>query len=127
MARDAGAGDMRGGLWGRLKRLEKASEREMVVFRLRDGTTARFYEDEVWPGCFLHEMDRGRRHADGEDPGPAHPFVEALREAAPGEVERLVPTEGTMITLLLGEDAILRGERERPGAPVRETSPGVYE
>jgi len=118
---------MRGGLWGRLKKLEKASEREMVVFRLRDGTTARFYEDEVWPECFLHEMDRGRRHADGEDPGPAHPFVEALREAAPGEVERLVPTEGTMITLLLGEDAILRGERERPGAPVRETSPGVYE
>ena len=63
----------------------------------------------------------------GEDPDPAHPFVEALRDAAPGEVERLVPTQGTMLLTFLGEDAIMRGEMERPGPSVRETSPGVYE
>ena len=115
------------GLRDRLRRLQKAAEREMITFELKDGTTARFYEEEVWPECLVHEFDRGGRHFEGEDPGPAHPFVEALRNAAPGEVERLVPTQGTIILLFLGEDEIMRGERERPGPPVRETSPGVYE
>jgi hypothetical protein len=115
------------GLRGRLKKLQKAAERDTIYVRLRGGTTARFYEDEIWPESFLHEMERGNRHFAGEDPGPAHPFVEALRNAAPGEVERLVPTEGTMILHFLGEDATMRGEMERPGPPVRETSPGVYE
>jgi hypothetical protein len=99
----------------------------MITFRLTDGTTARFYEDEVWPECFLHEHERGGRHFEGGDPGPAHPFVEALRNATPGEPERLAKTQGTIILLFLGEDEIIRGERERPGPPVRETSPGVYE
>jgi hypothetical protein len=115
------------GLRDRLRRLEKDAEQEVITFRLKDGTTARFREDEVFPECFLHESDRGRRHYFGEDPGPAHPFVEALRDAAPGEVERLVPTQGTVLELWLGEDEIVRGIRERPGPPVRETSPGVYE
>lgn len=115
------------GLRDRLGRLERDAEREMITFRLRDGTTARFYEDEVWPECFLHESERGRRHYFGEDPGPAHPFVEALRKAASGGVERLVPTQGTIITLFLGEDEIIRGERERPAPPTRKTSPGIYE
>ena len=115
------------GLRGRIRKLQKAAEREMIAFELRDGTTARFYQDEVWPGCFMHEMRRGGRHYDGEDPGPAHPFVVALRDAAPGEVERLVPTQGTIIAEFLGEDEIIRGVRERPGPPVVETTPGVYE
>jgi hypothetical protein len=110
----------------RLKKLQRAAEREMFTFRLRDGTTACFNSTEVWE-CFLHELERGNRHSDGDDPGPAHPFVEALRNAAEGEVERLVPTQGTIILLLLGEDEIIRGERQRQGPPVRETSPGVYE
>jgi hypothetical protein len=70
----------------------------------------------VWPGCFLHEYERGGRHFDGKDPGPAHPFVEALRGAVPGEVERLVPTQGTVIQLFLGEDELVRGLRERTAA-----------
>ncbi len=107
------------GLRDRLRRLQKATEREMVVFELRDGTTARFYEDELGAELFLHETARWRRSYFGEDPGPAHPFVEALRNAAPGEVERLVPTQGTMILQFLGEDEIMRGERERPGPAVR--------
>ena len=111
----------------RLRRLEKGAEREMVTFRLKDGTTARFYNDEVFPECFLHECDRLRRHHFGEDPGAAHPFVEALRNAAEGEGERLVPMQGTMIEHWLGEDEIIRGERARPGTPVRATSLGVYE
>lgn len=115
------------GLWGRLRRLEKDAEQEAITIRLKDGTTARFYEEEVWPGCFLHEYERGKRHYFGEAPGAAHPFVEALRNAADGELERLVPTQGTVIAMLLGEDEIIRGERERPGPPVKATSPGCYE
>jgi len=113
------------GLRDRLRRLQKATDREMATFRLRDDTTARFYEDEVFPKCFLHETARWKRHYHGEDPGPAHPFVEALRNAAPGEVERLVPTQGTMITLFLGEDEIMRGKRERPGPPVKWNEAGT--
>jgi hypothetical protein len=114
-------------LRGRLRKLERATARDVITFELEDGSTARFQEDEVWPGCFMHEYERGRRHFEGEDPGPAHPFVEALRNAKPGEVERLVPTQGTVLTLWLGEDEIIRGERERTGPPVTETAPGVYE
>jgi hypothetical protein len=106
------------GLRDRLKRLQRATKGDTIAVRLRDGTTARFYADEVFPGAFVHEMDRGKRDLDGGEPGPAHPFVEALRDAAPGEVERLVPTHGTIVTLMLGEDEIMRGERERPGPPV---------
>jgi hypothetical protein len=42
-------------------------------------------------------------------------------------VERQVPLEGTMVQDRLGEDEIIRGETEKLGPPVRETSPGVYE
>lgn len=115
------------GLRSWLKRLERRSQVEMIVVPQRDGTVRRFYEHEVWPACFLHEMERSKRHLSGEDPGPAHPFVEALRGAAPGVVEGLVPEQGTMILHFWGEDAIIRGEAQRPGPPVRETSPGVYE
>ncbi len=115
------------GLRSRLRRLQKATRRYTIAVQLEDGTEARFYADELFPECFLHEAARGRRHYFGEDPGPAHPFVEALRNAADGEVERLVRDQGTIISLWVGEDQIIRGERERPGPPVTETSPGVYE
>jgi hypothetical protein len=115
------------GLRGWLKRLERQSETEMIVVPQRDGTVRRFYHHEVWPECFLHEYDRGQRDFLGEDPGPAHPFVEALRGAQEGVVEALVPEQGTMILHFLREDAIIRGEAERPGPPVREVRPGHYE
>lgn len=28
----------------------------------KDGTTSKFREDEVFPGCFAHELERSRRH-----------------------------------------------------------------
>jgi hypothetical protein len=114
------------GLRGRLERLEREAEGETIRIRQRDGTVKTFHDGD-WNECFLHEYDRGRRHFEGEEPGPAHPFLEALRNAADGEVERLVPTQGTIILMWLGEDEIIRGECERPGPPVRETLPGVYE
>jgi hypothetical protein len=112
------------GLRGRLRKMQKATERNMVTIELRDGTTARFYDDEMME-CFVHEMERGRRHYFGEDPGDAHPVIEALRNAREGELERLVPTEGTFLAMLVGEDEIIRGERERPGPPVTWNEEGT--
>jgi len=112
-----------GGLRGRLRKLKRETAQDLITFELENGTTAAFPENEVWPSCFIHEYERGRRHFEGEEPGLAHPFVVALRNAAPGEVERLVPEQGTIITLWIGEDAIIRGVRERPGPPVTENAP----
>jgi hypothetical protein len=102
---------------GRLRRLELATTRDVIAFGLKDGSTASFPEEEVFPECFSHEFERGRRHFEGLDPGPAHPFLVALRNAAPGEIERMVKTQGTILTLWLGEDEIVRGLRERTGPP----------
>ncbi len=115
------------GLKNRLKKLRKATEHRTFVVRLRDGSTARFYEDELLPEAFVFEFERGRRHFNGEDPGPAHPVIEALRKAEDGELARLISEHGTMVGTMVAEDSIIRGERERPGPPVTERSPGVYE
>ncbi len=115
------------GLRSWIQRLERQTDVEMIVVPQRDGTVRRFYKHELGSELFLHEYDRGLRHFVGEEPGPAHPFIEALRGAREGVVEALVPEMGTMILGWLGEDAIIRGERERPGPPVREVRPGHYE
>ena len=114
------------GFRARLRRLTRAAEREMVAFELEDGSTARFYENE-FTECFVHESARGRRHYFGEEPGPAHPIIEALRKVSDEEMMRILRENGTLLGHLVGEDQIMRGEREHPGPPVRETSPGVYE
>ena len=111
---------------GRLKKLAREAEREMITFELEDGTTARFYSHE-FTACFIHESARGRRHYFGEEPGPAHPIIEALRKVSDEEMTRVLGEHGTLLGDLFGEDQIIRGERECPGPPVRETSPGVYE
>ena len=114
------------GLKDKLRRLTRAAEREMLVFELEDGTTARFYENE-YTECFLHETARWRRAYFGEDPGPAHPIIEAVRKVSDEELARILSENGTLLGHLVGEDQIMRGERERPGPPVRETSSRVYE
>jgi hypothetical protein len=67
-----------GGLRGRLRNLEHEAEEHLVAIRQVDGTVRRFREED-WTACFLHEYDRGRRHFRGEEPGLAHPMVEALK------------------------------------------------
>ena len=112
------------GLRDRLRNLEHKAQDEMIVIRQRDDTVKMFGEAD-YIACFLHEYERGARHFDGEDPGPAHPMIEALRNAAEGEVERLTPTLGTLILNWLGEDEVIRGERERPGPPVKWNEAGT--
>jgi hypothetical protein len=62
---------------------------------------------------FVHEYGRWTQN----DPGPAHPFVAALRRAT--NLEALMGEHGTVLGHWVGEDAIIRGEAERPGSPVR--------
>ncbi len=112
------------GLRDKLRKLEREAEGEAIVIPQKDGTVARFPR-EAYVECLLHEMDRGGRQEAGEDPGPAHPLVEALRGAE--NLEGLTRQYGTLVAAWVDEDAVIRGEMERSGPPVRETSPGVYE
>jgi hypothetical protein len=112
------------GLRGWIKRLERDADEHLVTVEHEDGATSKFREGDI-TDAFLHEYHRGQRHYDGEEPGEAHPFVVALRTAT--NLEALMSEQGTMVGFMLGEDEIIRGVRERPGPPVRETSPSVYE
>jgi hypothetical protein len=107
---------------GRLLKLEREINAELVAVEHEDGTTSRFREDAV-TDAFLHEMERGRRHHFGEKPGDAHPFVVALRTAT--NMEALMAEQGTVVGLLLGEDMIMRGKIERPGPPVERNDEGT--
>jgi hypothetical protein len=110
----------------RLRRLTRAAEREMISFQLQDGTTARFYESECLE-MIVREWERGRRHFEGKEPGPPHGIISALRNVSDEELVRVMSEHGMLIGHLAEEDRVMRGERERPGPPVRETSPGVHE
>ena len=107
-----------------MRRLQRAADEELITFKLRDGTVARFPE-RAFAECLVHEWHRGKRHYEGEDPGPAHPMVNALRNAR--DLQALTRVYGTMMRAFVDEDAVMRGERERPGPPVKEVRPGHYE
>lgn len=93
-------------------------EMELVAVKHEDGTVSRWpLGDDLFREVFLHEPERGGRHFDGEDSGPAHPFVVALRTAT--NLEALMSEQGTMFGFWVGEDEIVRGLRERSGPPVR--------
>jgi hypothetical protein len=101
------------GLRGRLRKLTRAAEEHLVTVEHEDGTASMFRGEEIFPGAFLHETARWRRNYFGEEPGEAHPFVVALRTAT--NLDALVSEQGTMVGLMLGEDEIMRGVRERGG------------
>ena len=82
-------------------------------------------EREAYAECLIHEIGRGAKHFRGEDAGPAHPLVEALQGAE--DLETLSREYGSLLEAWYSEDAIMRGEVEAPGPPMRETSPGLYE
>ncbi len=112
------------GLRDKLRRLQRVADENLITFELEDGTVARFPE-EAYTECFLHEYDRGSKHINGEDPGPAHPLIEALRKAK--DLGAVVAEHGTLVGALVGEDQVMRGEAERLGPPVKEVRPGHYE
>ncbi len=105
------------GLRDKMRRLTRLAERDMFTFTLKDGTTRRFYQDELLE-CFHHEMARNRRAWDGEEPGLAHPIIEALRHVSDEERERVIKEQGVVLGHLVGED-----ERIRSGAgPIADLS-----
>ena len=107
----------------RLRKLEREMETVLVAVEHEDGTVSRWPLDDLFMDVFVHETDRGGRHFDGEDPGPAHPFVVALRTAK--NLEALMAEQGTMLGFWVGEDEIVRGLRKRPGPPVQWNEEGT--
>jgi hypothetical protein len=107
-----------------LRRLQRAADENLITFELRDGTVAR-YPERAFAECLLHEWERGKRHHEGEDPGPAHPLVDALTNAK--DLQAITREYGMMMAAFADEDAIMRGEAESPGPPVKEVRPGHYE
>jgi hypothetical protein len=105
---------------GRLRKLEREMETEMVAVEHEDGTVSRWpLGNEGFEEVFVHEYERWTQ----EEPGPAHPFVEALRTAT--NLEALMSEHGTVLGHWVGEDEISRGLRERPGPPVRWNDEGT--
>ncbi len=99
-------------------------ETELVTVEHEDGTVSRWsLGDNLFKEVFLYETERSGRHFDGEEPGPAHPFVVALCTAT--NLEALMSEQGTMLGFWVGEDAIIRGLRERPGPPLRWNDEGT--
>jgi hypothetical protein len=67
-----------GRLRGRLRRLFRAADEELISIELLDGTVARF-SLEAYKECFIHETDRSKAHFIGEEVPPPHPIILALR------------------------------------------------
>jgi hypothetical protein len=100
--------------------LEREIETGYVTLEHEDGTRSKWpLGDEGFGEIFLHEYGRWTR----DDPGPAHPFVVALRTAT--NLEALMAEHGTILGFWLGEDEIARGEAERPGPPVTWNDDGT--
>jgi hypothetical protein len=52
-------------------------------------------------------------------------MVGALRDAK--DLQAIVRENGTMMAAFVDEAAVMRGEMEKPGPPVKEVRPGQYE
>jgi hypothetical protein len=71
-------------LRGRIRRLERDAEEEMIVIPQKDGTVKRFPR-EAGMEAFMNHMDR---LGGGEDAPPEHPLVEAARNSSAPEWSR---------------------------------------
>jgi hypothetical protein len=66
------------GLRGRLRKLERDAEEEMIVIPQRDGTVKRF-PSSAGMDAYMNLMDR---MGAGEDAPPEHPLIEAARNSS---------------------------------------------
>jgi hypothetical protein len=73
------------GVKGRLRKLGRALEGEMIAIRQRDGSVARFPR-EALVTAFLANMDALRARANGEELPEPHPLHVALKNAATREI-----------------------------------------
>jgi hypothetical protein len=66
------------GLRGRLRRLERAAEEQMIVIQQQDGTVRRFPQ-AAGMDAYMNLMER---LGAGEDAPPEHPLIEAARHSS---------------------------------------------
>jgi hypothetical protein len=102
------------GLRRRLRQAEQITDGLFNSFELEDGSVYRYESKEVLD-AFQNLFDRWGAEVEGRpDPG-VHRFIENLRRARKGERERIVEEECSLVQLMLNEDQVFRGERERTG------------
>ena len=72
------------GIRGRLRKVESATQEEMIVIPQRDGTVARFPAEEGME-AYMNLMDR---LGAGQDAPPEHPLIAAARNSSEPEWSR---------------------------------------
>ena len=102
----------------KLRRLQKIADAEFVTVELRDGTRARFPSDEL-PRALLNLMVRIRATYRGDPLPPCHPFLETVLNAAEDSYQELVSSRGSWVSMIRGEEPIIRGEITRAEALAR--------
>jgi hypothetical protein len=96
--------------------LEQLAEGRLASGELAEGSVVRF-DPDVSVECFLNVMQRMR--ADEDEPTPErHPFMDMLARVR--DKESFEREYGNWVGLIVAEDEVLRGLRERRGPPVRE-------
>jgi hypothetical protein len=60
--------------------------------------------------CCVHEWARGRRHYLGEEPGPPHPIIEALRKVSDEALRRILSENGMFLEHIVAQDRIMLRE-----------------
>jgi hypothetical protein len=104
------------GLKDKVRRLEQLAEGRLVSVELEDGSVIRFDPDLIVE-CFSNVMQRIR--ADEDEPTPErHSFIDTLARVR--DKESFERDYGNWVGLIVAEDEVLRGLRERRGPPVRE-------
>lgn len=103
------------GLRRRLRRVEHEARGRLLAIPQRDGTELLFHGDALLEALAIY-FARLRASLNGEEMPPAHPVVDALRNAR--GLSAIAAEHGTMVHMLVEEEAVLRGEAQRPGPAV---------
>jgi hypothetical protein len=102
----------------RLRRAEKALEVDWIAVPQPDGSVKRFHPDALVE-AMTSSWSRMRASLDGEPLPEPHPLLEALYNASEKTVGELSEVHGVgLVGFVAGEEAVVRGDVERPGPEV---------
>lgn len=106
--------------------MEREADADMIAVPQRGGGVKRFPQQAIGD-ALVRTVNRSRAHDAGElDTAPRpHPFVEALMNAPEDALQAMTAEHGTGFLLILGEEEILAGKKERPGPPCEWNDSGT--